>query len=238
MARVLDRRAFRFGRGRQRRPLPDRAVRAFMIGLARVLAGGTVHWQGAHPALHQRVYFAQHTSHLDYLVIWASLPKELRERTRPVAARDYWAKSRTRRYLARAFDAVLIERTSPPDESNGYRAAVRAREAVMRMVEGMGEAYSLVLFPEGTRGSGDTIKEFRAGLYHIYRARPDLEFVPVRVENVNRILPKGAYVPIPRASRVTFGPPFRVGPGERRDAFMERARQALENLAREPHQRA
>ena len=215
------------------RPLPDRAVRLFMIGLARVLAGGSVRWLGSRPALRQRVYFAQHTSHLDYLVIWASLPKVLRERTRPVAARDYWAKSRTRRYLSRAFDAVLIERPAPGDEGNGYRAAVKAREAVTSMIEGIGDRYSLVLFPEGTRGSGETMKEFRGGLYHIYRSRPDLEFVPVRVENVNRILPKGAFVPIPRSSRVTFGPAFTVPPGERRDAFTERAREALESLARQ-----
>src|SRR5580704_13217966 len=82
-----------------------------LAALAKLLSGASVRWIDCQPDTCQRVYFANHTSHLDALVVWAALPHELRMRTRPVAAKDYWTKGAIRRYLAtRVFDALLIDR--------------------------------------------------------------------------------------------------------------------------------
>ncbi|MGH3053132.1 MAG: lysophospholipid acyltransferase family protein [Gaiellaceae bacterium] len=178
----------------------------------------------------QRIFFANHTSHLDFILIWSSLPRHVREQTRPVARRDYWERSRFRRYYVRkVFNAVLIDR-----ESDAVGGAVdrRARETVAQMVEGLGDEYSLILFPEGTRGSGESIGQFRSGLYYVCRERPDVELVPVRIHGAHKVLPKGRWLPRPQESDLTFGPAMRIEEGESRTGFSERARAALGALLR------
>jgi 1-acyl-sn-glycerol-3-phosphate acyltransferase len=177
----------------------------------------------------QRIYFANHTSHLDFILIWSSLPRHVRERARPVARRDYWERSRFRRYYVRkVFDAVLIDRAL----FDPVRAEVNGgvREVVEQMVEGLGDEHSLILFPEGTRGSGESIGQFRSGLYYLCRERPDVELVPVRIHGAHKVLPKGRLVPRPQESDLTFGTPMRLENGESRAAFIERARAALSAL--------
>jgi 1-acyl-sn-glycerol-3-phosphate acyltransferase len=193
--------------------------------LARLIAGGSARWYTDPGAARQRVFFANHTSHLDFALIWSHLPSDVRRRTRPVAARDYWERGPLRRYLARrVFNAVLVDRAGEEP------AAERGRKAVTAMVEGLGDRHSLIVFPEGTRGSGESTASFKSGLYHLARARPDVELVPVALENLNRILPKGEVVPVPMISRVTFGPELRLEPDEEKADFLERARLAIERL--------
>src|SRR5438477_2096139 len=79
--------------------------------IAKILSGASVRWVDCQPDTCQRVYFANHTSHLDALVLWSSLPPAVRRVTRPVAAKDYWEKGVVRPYLAQhVFDALLIDR--------------------------------------------------------------------------------------------------------------------------------
>ncbi len=198
-----------------------------LAAAAQVVAGSTVRWLGCLPTEGQRVYIANHSSHLDFIVLWSYLPPRLRRLTRPVAARDYWERDAVRRYLAtRVFNAVLIDRAAAP----GTPAGQLGRLAVDQMVQSLGNRHSLILFPEGTRGSSEDLAPFRSGLFHLCARRPGLEVVPVYLENLNRILPKGHLFPVPMLSRITFGAPFRPQPSEAKDAFLERARQAIRAL--------
>jgi 1-acyl-sn-glycerol-3-phosphate acyltransferase len=179
----------------------------------------------------QRIFFANHTSHLDFILIWSSLPREVRERTRPVARRDYWERSRFRRFYVRdVFNAVLIDRALLDSDTVGGTFDRRGREAVKQMLEGLGDEYSLILFPEGTRGSGESIGQFRSGLYYLCRERPDVELVPVRIHGAHKVLPKGRKLPRPQESDLTFGTSMRFEEGETRTGFLERARTALGRL--------
>ena len=82
-----------------------------IVWLTRLLVGAYPHWQGCAPSSRQRIYFANHTSHLDTIVIWASLPPQLRRRVRPVAAKDYWEKGLIKRRIAvDELNAVLVDR--------------------------------------------------------------------------------------------------------------------------------
>ena len=195
--------------------------------LIRMIAGAQARWIGCSPDTKQRIYFANHSSHLDFPVIWASLPDAQRARTRPVAARDYWSTSRLRRYLANdVFRAIMIDRKRAAGNDNPLLPMEQALEA----------GDSLIIFPEGTRAvDEDTgMAPFRAGLYNLARHFPQVQLVPVHLENLNRILPKGEFILLPLLSAVRFGTPIQPLEDETKDAFLERARAAVASLEDPP----
>ncbi len=197
---------------------------AIVVGLARLFAGPGVRWSGCSPELTQRVYFANHTSNLDALILWTSLPKAIREHTRPVAARDYWTVGKLRPYLAtKIFDAVLIERKNVTPANNPLTSLLGALDA----------GSSLIIFPEGGRHDDVEAGPFKSGLYHLARKRPEIELIPVHIDNANRILPKGEILPVPLLSSITFGAPIHLNEGESKNEFLERARASVNALRHE-----
>jgi 1-acyl-sn-glycerol-3-phosphate acyltransferase len=206
---------------------------SLLAAVARGISGVQVQWAGCEPDERQRVYFANHSSHLDFVVLWAALPSEIRAKTRPIAAKDYWDETRMRRYFAKnVFNAVLLERGVMAKAKSQEEARLAGRNLIEEMASALGAENSLILFPEGTRGTGEKIGPFRAGLYHLALRRPDVELVPAYLENLNRILPKGEVLPVPMLSLLTFGKPIEVQPGEEKDTFLERAREAVAGLRR------
>jgi 1-acyl-sn-glycerol-3-phosphate acyltransferase len=200
---------------------------SLLAGFARLISGVRVRWLDCEPSARQRIYFANHTSHLDAVVLWAALPDGVRAVVRPVAARDYWEKGRLRRYLSqRVFHAILINR----DPQSSERSLAAAKGVIANMVEAMGDRFSLLVFPEGTRGSGDDVTLFKSGLYHLALGKPGAELVPAYLENLNRALPKGEVLPVPVLSSVTFGPALKLEPDEKKHVFLERAREAVRRL--------
>jgi len=196
---------------------------AALIGANRFLVGGRARWIGTRPGPAQRIYFANHASHMDTLVLWAALPAELRRTTRPVAAADYWGGDRVRRYLAEAvLGAVLIDRGA-------------GAEALVPLAAALREGFSLIVFPEGTRGAEVLPGPFRAGLYFLARDFPEVELVPVYLDNLNRALPKGVLLPVPVSAAALFGAPMQVGAGEEKAAFLARAHAAVSALGRGQH---
>ena len=204
------------------------AATAMAAGV-RLVCGIVTEWRCDPDATSQRIYFANHSSHLDFVVIWSALPPRVRAHARPVAGRDYWERDGVRRYLARdLFRAVLIDRAPAPVDR---RASARA--SVERMADAMGERDSLILFPEGTRSTNGDIGPFKSGLYHLSSLRPDAELIPVHLENLNRILPKGEMLPVPMLSRVVFGRSVRSASHDKQ-GFLDAARDALLHLRRSP----
>lgn len=191
-----------------------------MVFLAKLISGANARWLGCVPDKRPRIYFANHTSNLDALVLWALLPAEVRALTRPVAARDYWSKG-FRRYLAdEVFHAILIERKKPTAHDN----------PIEQILAAMGDDKSIIIFPEGGRFSGPEPQPFKSGLYHLAQKRPDVELIPVLMDNLNRILPKGEVLPVPLIGHVTFGAPMKLLPEEGKQAFLERARAEVMRL--------
>jgi 1-acyl-sn-glycerol-3-phosphate acyltransferase len=192
-----------------------------IVLLAKLFSGFTVRWVDCQPDTCQRIYFANHTSHLDAVVLWSALPRKLRRITRPVAAKDYWSGGWFRPHLARSFNALLVDRK----EIKVHRSPIDI------MLNQMSDVYSLILFPEGGRSSGDDhMSDFKSGLYYMGKKRPDLELVPVYIDNVNRILPRGEVLPVPLLSCITIGAPIFLEAGEPKNEFLKRARQAVLDL--------
>ncbi len=198
-----------------------------LCGLVNVLCGTASRWVDCQPSTRQRIYFGNHTSHLDILILWSGLPLKVRRVTRPAAARDYWETSPLRRYLVhQVFNAIMIDRARP---GGSVAAAAQSLEAIL---DGMADRFSLIIFPEGTRGTGEVIAPFKSGIYHMAKRKPGVEFVPVFMENLNRILPKGEILPVPLIGSISFGKPLTLAPDENKTMFLERARQAILDLAK------
>lgn len=191
-----------------------------LTSLARVLSGASVRWIDCQPDTCQRVYFANHTSHLDMILVWSALPAEVRRLTRPVAAKDYWERGAIRRYMARTYNALLVDRK----EIKVHQSPVDL------MLREIGTTHSLIIFPEGGRTTGEEVGEFKSGLYYLSKKRPDLELVPVHIDNMNRVLPRGEFLPVPLLSCISFGPPMWLEMGESKNDFLARARTAVQRL--------
>ena len=189
----------------------------FLLGLIRVLTGSQARWVGCPPKAEQRIYFANHQSHADLVMIWAALPKELRAVTRAIAARDYWTKTPFKRWLTSAvFNVIYVSRERSADE-----------DPLEPLCEALQRGDSIILFPEGTRGNADEPQPFKAGLYNLAQRFPNVVLVPAWINNVQRVMPKGEVVPVPVLCSVTFGAPIHLHEGEERRAFLDRARSAV-----------
>ncbi|KAB8308457.1 MULTISPECIES: lysophospholipid acyltransferase family protein [Rahnella] len=212
---------------RTKLPLDGRLVAGFLVRLCRLLTGVRARWLAPLPEKQARIYYANHSSHLDGMVIWASLPGHLRPQVRPVAAADYWLSSKLRRYIARrVFNAVLIKRRPAEKQSE------QPNNALELMNDPLKKGQSLIIFPEGTRGNGEEISAFKSGIWHLAKMNPDVELVPVYLENLNRVLPKGSRLVVPILCSATFGEPVEsIREGEEKAEFLLRARAALETLA-------
>lgn len=196
--------------------LPE-AAGLLLATLARLITGAQGHWYGSPPKAEQRIYFANHQSHFDWVLIWAALPRDLRSITRPIAARDYWTGSKLKHWITREiFNAVYVSRERSADE-----------DPLEPLMEALRHGDSLVIFPEGTRGSKGDPAPFKAGLYHLAAAFPDVQLIPAWIDNVQRVMPKGEVVPVPILCSVTFGAPLALQPGEDKRTFLERARHAV-----------
>lgn len=185
--------------------------------VAKLLSGATTRWVDCQPDPCQRIYFANHTSHLDALVVWASLPAEVRALTRPVAAKDYWDRGPVRRYLSGCFNALLIDRKKIKVHNSPVDFLLRE----------IGETHSIIVFPEGGRNTTGELTKFKSGIYHLSKKRPDIELVPVYIDNLNRVLPRGEFLPVPLLSCISFGHPIWLEPGETKNSFLSRAQEAV-----------
>lgn len=186
---------------------------------ARLLTGARSLWVGCQPATKQRIYYANHNSHIDFILLWSSLPTPVRRRTRPVAASDYWLKDGFRRFLIHdTFTGVTIQRSQ-----HGPLDPLEPIKTVLQQGD------SIIFFPEGTRNLNDDLEllPFKSGLYHLSQQFPEVEVIPVWISNLKRVMPKGALVPLPLLSTVIFGAPLNLQPDLPKSEFLQQAEQAL-----------
>lgn len=192
----------------------------FLLGFVRLLTGAQARWQGCPPKAEQRIYFANHQSHADLMLMWAALPEELRSITRPIAARDYWTQTPFRQWITTAvFHAIYVDRAKTGDQ-----------DPLEPLIQALDQGSSVILFPEGTRGNQEEPQAFKSGLYNLALKFPDVVLVPAWINNVQRVMPKGEVVPVPILCSVTFGAPIALEANEERGHFLARARLAVLEL--------
>ena len=199
-------------------------VATLITSMARTVTGARSLWMGCAPEPVQRIYFANHSSHGDFVLLWASLPPALRKLTRPVAGSDYWNKSALRRYIiSRVFNGVLIDRERKDPVDNPLQP----------MLDALEQGHSMIIFPEGTRNLEDGLLPFKSGVYHLAKSYPQAQLIPVWIANLNRVMPKGRVLPLPLLCTTSFGAPLQLDADESKEQFLTRSREALLALAPE-----
>lgn len=197
-------------------------ISRLLAAISKALIGAYPHWMGSQPEARQRIYFANHASHLDTVALWSALSPPLRRTTRPVAARDYWGGGGLKGLIAGpGLNVVLIDRQRTDPDADPLQPLYEALDA----------GASLILFPEGTRNPDATLLPFKSGLYHLAQRHPQVELVPVYLDNARRSMPKGSLLPVPLICTVRFGAPLAAEQGEDKAGFLQRARDAVQALA-------
>ena len=190
------------------------AIKPFMALFIGLRVRGREHLAGPGPF----ILIANHSSHLDTMSLLSLFPLRKLRGIRPVAAADYFERNAFVALLTKTlFNILPIARKNITPENNPLRRMRKAIEA--------GE--SLIIFPEGTRGSGSEIGEFRSGVAHLIEKMPGVPVVPTYLVNMGRSLPKGEFIPVPFFCEIRIGAP-RVMSGSRQEIT-----RALETAVRE-----
>lgn len=141
---------------------------------------------------------ANHQSHADTAVVFAALPKAIRERFVAGAAQDYFFQGGPQQYFSRVlFNAIPIAR-----DRRGGQDPLRHLSRALR------EGYAVLLYPEGTRSKDGTLGPFRAGIGRLMAEFPGTPVVPTYIGGTTRVMPKGKFIPRPARATVRFGAPL------------------------------
>lgn len=188
--------------------------------VVRLLVGATPRFLGDCIPKGQAIYFANHTSHIDAIAIWSAIPNTERKFVHPVAAKDYWGKTKFRKFIAvNSLNSVLLDRE------------IKNQNPLSDLISILANGESLILFPEGTRSQEQEPKEFKAGIYSLAKQFPHVQLIPIYLDNFNRCMPKGSFIPVPLACSVRFGNPLFIEPSENKKDFLSRIRKAVITLS-------
>lgn len=147
----------------------------------------------------QFIILANHNSHLDTLSLLASVPGKILWKVKPVAAEDYFGNTKLKAVLSNYFiNTLLIQRKSEKREGE---------DPVQKMLDVLDAGYSLILFPEGTRGIAGRMEKIKPGIARILSVRPHLKYIPVYLVGMGNSLPKGELLVLPFNSSVNYGKP-------------------------------
>lgn len=170
----------------------------------------------------QFILIANHNSHLDAMSIMASLPKSQIKNVRPVAAQDHFGKTKWQTWLSNYFiNTLLIQRKS--DKENPEN------DPVYKMNKALKEGYSLIIFPEGTRGQPNSPKDFKAGVALILIENPHIPYIPIYLKAMGKAMPKGDNLIVPHESAIFYGVPTKINSSDI-TGILEKMKNEIEEL--------
>lgn len=151
----------------------------------------------------QFIIVANHNSHLDTLAILASLPGKIIDRVKPVAAHDHFGKTKMQENLSNYFiNTLLIQRKRDKDNLEN--------DPIHKMIRALDDGYSLILFPEGTRGAPEVQQPLKPGIGLVLAERPYVKYVPAFMKGMGKAMPKHDNLIVPHNSSLTYGTPTLV----------------------------
>jgi 1-acyl-sn-glycerol-3-phosphate acyltransferase len=151
----------------------------------------------------QFIIVANHNSHLDTMTLMASLPRKIIHRVKPVAAADHFGKTKRQARISNYFINTLLiprkkDRQNPGDDP------------IAKMVDALDNGYSLIIFPEGTRGEPEKLQPLKPGVGIILSKRPAVKYVPVFMYGMGKAMPKGDSLIVPHTATLIYGAPTSI----------------------------
>ncbi len=163
----------------------------------------------------QFVIVANHNSHIDTMALMASLPSSIIHKVKPVAAADYFGKTKFRAAISNYFiNTLLISR--------------KGGNAIQAMKEALENGYSLIIFPEGSRGEPDKEQRMKSGVAILLTLCRDVKYVPAYLVGMGKIMPKGDNLIVPFSSTLVYGKPALPKSNEPKEILLQ-----IENDMRE-----
>ncbi len=151
----------------------------------------------------QFIIVANHNSHLDTMTILASLPSKIIDKVKPVAAADHFGKTRLKEVLTNYFvNTLLIQRKR--DKENPEN------DPINKMIKAIDDGFSLIIFPEGTRGEPEQQQPLKPGIAYVLRSRPKIKYVPAYMIGMGKAMPKDDNLILPYNSSLTYGQPTEI----------------------------
>ncbi len=192
--------------------------------LVLVVLGLNVRHRERLPTTGPAIVVANHNSHLDTLVLMSLFPLGMLVRLRPVAAADYFLKTRAMAWFATRIIGIIP-----------LARAVRAGrgDPLAEPAAALAAGDILILFPEGSRGEPERLEAFKTGIAHLARRRPEAAVVPVFLHGLGKALPRGSFLLVPFFCDVLVGAAMAWSGS--RDAFMAELEQRFAELAEEGH---
>ncbi len=168
----------------------------------------------------QFILIANHNSHMDTMAIMSAIPSRYIHKVHPIAARDFFGGSLFKKILMRYLvNATLIQRDR--DDPNN--------DPIDSMDKMLKKSRSLILFPEGSRGIPGVMAKFKKGLGYLIQRNPEINVIPVYLDNVYKTLPRGKNLILPYNCSIKFGDPIQFKSMEMDDILLssEKAMQKL-----------
>ncbi|HEU5291541.1 MAG TPA: lysophospholipid acyltransferase family protein [Cyclobacteriaceae bacterium] len=170
----------------------------------------------------QFIIVANHNSHLDTMTLLASLPGKILHKVKPVAAADHFGKTKLKTALSNYFvNTLLIQRKR--DKENPEN------DPINKMIKALDAGYSLILFPEGTRGTPEVQQPLKPGVAFVLLERPDVKYVPAYMKGMGKAMPKDDNLIVPHSSSLVYGRPTLINSGDVAE-IMEQIEQDLNVL--------
>lgn len=151
----------------------------------------------------QFIIVANHNSHLDTMTILASLPSKIIHKVKPVAAADHFGKTKLKEKLTNFFvNTLLIQRKR--DKENPEN------DPINKMIKTLDDGYSLLIFPEGTRGEPEISQPLKPGVALVLSSRPKVKYVPAYMKGMGKAMPKSDNLILPYNSTLIYGEPTSI----------------------------
>lgn len=171
----------------------------FMRAFLKIIVGVKYRNKEVIKKVPQYILVSNHNSHLDSMALMSALPIKKLVKTHPVAAADYFAKSKIQFFLSRFFiNAILIKRTRAEGE----------KSPIEIMSDFLKKGDSIILYPEGSRGEPEKMQEFKKGIGVLLKRNPTIPFIPIFMKGMGKVLPRGEKLLVPFDSYVYFGEPI------------------------------
>ena len=170
------------------------------------------------------IIVANHNSHLDTVALMSLFPLGQLPHVRPVAAMDYFLRNKFLAWFVLNLIGII-----PIDRE----ARARGEDPLVAPGRALTAGDVLILFPEGTRGEPEELREFKKGVSYLVEQYPEVPVYPLFLHGFGKAWPKGDWLPVPLFLDIFVGEPI-YWQGDR-DAFMTEIKARIDALGAEGH---